>query len=44
MGYKSRRMNSRLEKHEVGLRRLNQPAQAGFVLLQTRFQPPAKEF
>jgi hypothetical protein len=30
-------MNSRLQKHKVGLRRLNQPAQAGFALFPVQF-------
>jgi hypothetical protein len=32
-----------LEKHEVGLRRLHQPAQAGFVPLQPRIYSPGKK-
>ncbi|HZP81503.1 MAG TPA: hypothetical protein VFB21_07695 [Chthonomonadaceae bacterium] len=36
-------MNSRLQKHEVGLRRLRiQSTQVDFVLLQVQFQLPPK--
>jgi len=37
----ARRMNSRLQRHKIGLRRLKtQSAKADFVLFQKRFQPP----
>jgi hypothetical protein len=40
--HKIRRLKPLLQKHEVGLRRLHQPAQAGFVLFQPRMPSPGK--